>query len=69
MEINAVSYDALENDSEEDYFAFIHWLEDETAERLKAARGNAGAIKQTPACPRPFTFGVDNIRASDSESK
>ncbi|MGH9769266.1 MAG: hypothetical protein ACREAB_17720 [Blastocatellia bacterium] len=40
------NYDKAQNDSEEDYFAFIHWLEDKTADRLRASRGNIEAIKQ-----------------------
>jgi hypothetical protein len=40
------NYDAMQNDSEEDYWAFITWLEDKTANSLNAARGNIEAIKQ-----------------------
>lgn len=40
------TYDKEQNDSEEDYFAFCSWLEDKTADSLKASRGNTEAIKQ-----------------------
>ncbi len=33
------------DDSEEDYFAFVHWLEKETANELKQANGNVLAIR------------------------
>lgn len=34
-----MGYDALNNDSEADYFKFTEWLEDEAAKDLKQAKG------------------------------
>lgn len=40
-----MDYDALENDSETDYFKFTTWLEDQTAKDLKQAKGNESWIR------------------------
>ena len=40
------NYDKAQNDSEEDYFAFTTWLENKTADSLRASRGNIEATKQ-----------------------
>lgn len=45
-----MEYNAEENESEEKYFVYIHWLEQETANNLRAAKGDkvalTNAIKQ-----------------------
>ena len=38
-----MEYDAL-NGSDDDYFAFVEWLENETAPNLQRAKGDKGAI-------------------------
>jgi hypothetical protein len=40
-----MDYDALTNDSDEDYFKFTAWLITETAIEMKQARGNVSAIR------------------------
>ena len=49
-------FDADENDSDEDYFAFVHDLEDVTVAELLAARENVEAQKQ--AIKRYFLRGL-----------
>ncbi len=40
-----MDFDKRTNDSDDGYFRFIHWLEDETAKELKLARGNEPATR------------------------
>jgi len=40
-----MDYDALENDSEEDYFKFCDWLDAVTAADLTQAKGNVSAMR------------------------
>ena len=40
-----MDFDKRINDSDDDYFRFIHWLEEETAKELKLARGNEQATR------------------------
>lgn len=42
-----MNYDASKNNSDEDYFAFTKWLKDKTAQELKMALGDVGAIKKS----------------------
>jgi hypothetical protein len=39
-----MKYNKAQNESEEDYSAFVEWLENETASRLRQAKGDAVAI-------------------------
>lgn len=40
-----MKFDALKKYSEDDYFSYIHWLEEQTANDLKRAKGDEQAIR------------------------